>query len=108
MYASKIVFAAILAVAVSAANIPRQAGNAACNQARVEVVSSLSDAGQAIAQIEDPSVQSAAQAGLDQANGGIAAIAQTLRAGETASAAGRDDVTAGLQAMASALAGGDA
>lgn len=50
-------------------------------------------------------MQSAVQASLDQANGGIAAIAQMLRAGKMASAAGRDDVAAGLQAMASALAG---
>lgn len=109
MYASKIVLATLFAAATaSAATIPRQAGNAACNAARVGVVSSLSAAGTSIPQIQDPAVQAAAQAGLDQANGGIRAIAATLQAGETASAAGRDDVEAGLRAMLGALSAGDA
>lgn len=109
MYASKLILTTLFAAATaSAVTIPRQAGNAACNAARIQVVSSLSAAGSSIAEIQDPAVQAAAQAGLDQANGGIRAIAGTLQAGETASAAGRDDVEAGLRAMASALTAGDA
>lgn len=107
MYASKIIFTTIFAVAAFAVSLPRQAGNAACNQARGQVVSSLKTAGQAIAQIQDARVQSAAQAGLDEAKAGVQAIAQTLIANQTASAAGRDEVGAGLRAMSAALAGGN-
>lgn len=97
------------AAAVSAAAVnPRQIGGIACNVARLQVVGALSDAGDAIGQIADADVQSAAQAGLDQANGGIDAIAQSIIAGEKASADGRTNVEAGLTAMADALASGDA
>lgn len=108
MYASKIILATMFAIAASAASVPRQAGNAACNTARREVVTSLGTASTSIAQIQDPTVKTAAQAGLDQATGGIKAIAQTLKAGQTASAAGRDEVQAGLGAMSTALTGGSA
>lgn len=109
MYASKIILAAVLAVAASAASIsPRQAGNAACNQARRQVVTSLRTAGDSVAQIQDPTVKSAAQAGLDQANAGVQAVAQTLVDGQKASATGRDQVQSGLAAMSQALTGADA
>lgn len=108
MYASRIVLASLFAAAASAAVSPRQVGNAACNAARVQVVSSLGDASNAIAQIQDPTTQAAAQDGLDQAQSGVDQVAQSLVAGQQASAAGRDDVAAGIQAMDAALAAGDA
>ncbi|CAN8100303.1 unnamed protein product [Discula destructiva] len=111
MYASKILLTTILAMTASAATLrptPRQIGNIACNVARGKVVGALGDAGDAVGQIQDADTQAAAQAGLDQANGGIATIAQAIVAGEAAPADGRADVEAGLAAMNAALAGGAA
>lgn len=109
MYSSKVLLATLFAVAASAGAInPRQVGNAACNTARIQVVSSLADASNAIAQIQDPTTQAAAQDGLNQAQIGVDEVAESLLAGEKASAAGRDDVAAGIKAMNAALAAGDA
>lgn len=116
MHATTLLTTTLLTLAASAAIVTRaplrpqsrQIGGIACNVARIKVVSALGDAGDAIAQIQDPAVQTAAQDGLDQANGGVDAIKATIVAGETASADGRLAVEAGLAAMADALAAGDA
>lgn len=59
-------------------------------------------------QIANTTTQTAAQTGLNQANGGVKTIAQSLIAGQQAPDAGRQAVEAGLVAMNSALAGGNA
>lgn len=116
---SKVIISALLALtSVSAATIPatnsidiiksRQLGGIACNIARLQVVSALGDAEDAVGQIQDADTQSAAQAGLDQANGGISEIASALVAGETAPDSGRASVEAGLTAMNTALSAADA
>jgi hypothetical protein len=85
-------------------NIPRQQQpSAACNQARIDIVSALGTAGTTIPQIQDPTVQAAAAAGLSQARGGIIVIAQAIEVGAAPPAAGRDQVAAGLTAMGVAL-----
>lgn len=109
MYVSKNIIATIFAVAATASFLPpRQAGSAECNQARIQVVTSLQSAGQSIASIQDATVKAAAQTGLDQANAGVKAVAQTIVNNQTASATGRNEVEAGLKAMAKALASGNA
>jgi hypothetical protein len=107
MYASRVIVAALLAITTSAAVVERQIGGIGCNVARFKIVGALKSAGDSIGQIQDASVQSAAQAGLDQANGGIKQIASGLLSGQAAPAASRDEVKAGLAAMDTALAGGD-
>lgn len=109
MYTSKILFATLFALTASAVVTPRQAASsAACNTARLGVVNALSNAGNAVGEIQDATVQAAVQQGLDQANSGVQEVAQSIKAGEAPSAAGRDDVEAGLKAMFAALAGGNA
>lgn len=110
MYASKAFLAMLFAMTASAAVTPRAAAasSAACNTARVGVVSALASAGTAVDGIQDAQVKAAAQKGLDQANTGVNEVAQSIVAGQAPSAAGRDDVEAGLKAMIAALDGGDA
>lgn len=117
MFASKVIVATILAVCASAAvinpapaaanNKPRQLGGIACNVARLQVVSALGNAESAVGQIQDADTASAAQAGLDQANGGISEIASAVLAGEQAPDSGREAVEAGLTATNAALSAGD-
>lgn len=111
MYALRLLLTTLIALTASvssAAVAPRQVGDLACNVARLKTVAALGSAGDAIDSIADPTTQAAAQAGLDQANGGIKAIAGALLSGATAPASGRDDVAAGLAAMNSTLAAADA
>lgn len=110
MFASKVIVSAFLATLVSAAAVdPRQlAGGLACNIARLQIVNALGSTEDAVAQIQDPATASAAQAGLDQANGGISEIASAIVAGDAPPDSGRAEVEAGLQAVGSALDGADA
>lgn len=103
MQFSNIILSALIGMAASAAVAPRQIGNLACNVARLQIVGALGSAGDAIGQIQDTATQTAAQTGLDQANGGIKQIAGAILTGQQAPAEGRDAVAAGLQAMATAL-----
>lgn len=107
MYAIRVIIAALFAITTSASVVERQLGGIGCNVARFQILGALGDAKDAISGIQDPDVQSAAQAGLDQANGGIGQIASSLLSGAAAPAASRDEVEAGLAAMDSALSGAD-
>ncbi|KAI3396057.1 hypothetical protein diail_474 [Diaporthe ilicicola] len=107
MYAFHVIIAALFAISTSAAVVERQLGGIGCNVARIQILGALGDAKDAIGQIQDPATQQAAQAGLDQANGGISQIASSLLSGAAAPAASRDDVAAGLAAMNDALSGAD-
>lgn len=109
MYAFRAIIAALFAIATSASVVEeRQLGGIGCNVARFQILGALGDAGDAIGEIQDPDVQSAAQAGLDQANDGIGQIASSLLSGAAAPADSRDAVAAGLAAMDDALSGADA
>lgn len=107
MYAFRVIIATLFAVTASAAIVERQLGGIGCNVARFQILGALGDTGDAISQIQDTDVQAAAQAGLDQANGGISQIASSLLSGADAPADSRDEVEAGLAAMDSALADAD-
>lgn len=108
MYALRLLLTALFALVAAAAVVtPRQIGNLACNVARLKTVGALGSTGDAISNIANTTTQAAAQAGLDQANGGIKAIAGALLGGGAAPASGRDDVAAGLAAMNATLAAGD-
>lgn len=109
MHAFRLLLATLLSLAVTVSTTPlapRQLGNLACNIARLKIVGALGDAGDAIDNIADPATQTAAQAGLDQANGGIKTIAGSLLSGDAAPASARDEVAAGLAAMQTALGNG--
>lgn len=111
MFVLRLLLATLFALAVSvssAAVAPRQIGSLACNVARLKTVAALGSTGDAIGSIANTTTQAAAQAGLDQANGGIKAIAGALLSGDAAPASGRTDVAAGLAAMNTTLAAGDA
>lgn len=109
MFAAKVIISVLAATAVSAATLPtRQIGGIACNVARLQVVSALGDAESAISSIEDADTASAAQAGIDEANGGISEIASAIVAGELAPDSGRASVESGLTAANSALSAADA
>ncbi|KAL1850782.1 hypothetical protein Daus18300_012790 [Diaporthe australafricana] len=108
MYAFRVIIAALFAITTSASVVERQLGGIGCNVARFQILGALGDAKDSISQIQDPDVQSAAQAGLDQANGGISQIASSLLSGAAAPATSRDDVAAGLAAMDDALSAADA
>lgn len=109
MFATSTILTIFLALGAVAAPLEsRQTGNLQCNIARLKTVGSLSKAGSAIKQIQDPATQSAAQTGLDMANGGIQTIASALLSGQTAPADGRNNVAAGLQAMNATLSAADA
>ncbi|KAF2738916.1 hypothetical protein EJ04DRAFT_573371 [Polyplosphaeria fusca] len=105
----QIIATVFLAAAVSAGSVlPRQiAGGAACNIARLQIVSALRQTGNSVADIQDQTVAQEAQAGLDQASDGISQIAQAIIAGEAPPQDGRDLTEAGLAATTQALAGGD-
>ncbi|KAG8162190.1 hypothetical protein KVR01_007955 [Diaporthe batatas] len=107
MYALRVIIATLFAVTASASVVERQLGGIGCNIARFQILGALGDTGDAISEIEDADVQAAAQAGLDQANGGISQIASSLLSGGAPPADSRDEVEAGLTAMASALADAD-
>lgn len=106
MYAFRVIIAALFAI-TSASVVERQLGGIGCNVARFQILGALGDAGDSISEIQDADVQSAAQAGLDQANDGISQIASSLLSGAAAPADSRDQVEAGLAAMDSALADAD-
>lgn len=112
MFSTKVIVSALFAAAsVSAAAVQlesRQIGGIACNVARLQVVGALGDAETAIGNIQDTDTASAAQAGIDEANGGISEIASAIVAGEQAPDSGRASVESGLTATNSALAAGDA
>lgn len=114
MFSSKVIITALLATLVSAATVEqhhhhrRQLGGIACNVARLQIVGALGDTEDAVGQIADADTASAAQAGLDQANGGISEIASAILAGEAPPDSGRAEVEAGLEAVGSALSAGDA
>ncbi|KAH8773667.1 hypothetical protein F5883DRAFT_712488 [Diaporthe sp. PMI_573] len=107
MYAFRVIIAALFAITTSASVVERQLGGIGCNIARFQILGALGDAGDAIGEIQDADVQTAAQAGLDQANDGISQIASSLLSGSAAPADSRDQVEAGLAAMDSALADAD-
>lgn len=112
MFALRTLLVALLALGAVAGPMAgpietRQIGDLACNVARLKTVGSLGKAGDAIKQLADNTTQAAAQQGLDQANGGIKAIAGALLSGQAAPAGGRDSVAAGLQAMNATLAAAD-
>ncbi|KAK2608118.1 hypothetical protein N8I77_006751 [Diaporthe amygdali] len=107
MYAFRVIVAALFAISTSASVVERQLGGIGCNVARFQILGALGDAKDAISQIQDPAVQTAAQQGLDQANGGISQIASSLLSGAAAPADSRDAVAAGLAAMDSALSAAD-
>lgn len=111
MYALRLLLTTLLSLTISTSAAPvdpRQIGNLACNVARIKIVAAFGSAGSAIDDIADPAVKTAAQAGLDQANGGIKTIASAILSGDAAPATARDEVAAGLAAMNTALAGADA
>lgn len=107
MHGFRLIIAALFAITTSASVVERQLGGIGCNVARFQILGALGDAKTAISDIQDPTVQTAAQAGLDQANGGIGQIASSLLSGAAAPAASRDDVAAGLAAMDDALSTAD-
>ncbi|KAG6354739.1 hypothetical protein INS49_003820 [Diaporthe citri] len=107
MYAFRVIIAALFAITTSASVVERQLGGIGCNVARFQILGALGDAGDAIGEIQDADVQSAAQAGLDQANDGIGQIASSLLSGAAAPADSRDAVAAGLAAMNDALSAAD-
>lgn len=85
---------------------PRQS-SIACNVARFQIVKALGDTKSAVGDIQDPTVQEAAAAGVKTAQGGILQVAQSLFSGAAPSADGRTAVESGLNATSAALAGGD-
>lgn len=107
MYAVRVIIATLFAITASASVVERQLGGIGCNVARFQILGALGDAGDAISDIQDTNVQSAAQAGLDQANDGIGQIASSLLSGSAAPADSRDAVAAGLAAMNDALSAAD-
>ncbi|PHH90358.1 hypothetical protein CDD83_3881 [Cordyceps sp. RAO-2017] len=80
--------------------------SAQCNSARARIVGALRDTGKSVDKIQDAQVKSAAQAGLDQANGGVADIAKSIVKGQDPPADSRDTVAAGLKATNDALGSG--
>lgn len=111
MYALRLLLASLvgLAISVSATPVaPRQLGSLACNIARIKIVADLASAGGAISSLAAPATQTAVQAGLDQANGGIKTIASSLLSGSAAPDEARSQVKDGLTAMSVALAAADA
>lgn len=89
--------------------IARQATPASpeCTQARQAIVSALRTTGANVQQIQDPTTQQAAVAGVQQAGSGIRQIAQALAAGQPPPAEGRDVTETGLVATGNALAAGN-
>ena len=78
-------------------------GSVQCNVARVRIVGALADAGKSIDSIQNTKVQTAANAGLDQAKDGVAQIAKAIFSGDAPPQDSRDQVEAGLTAMGTAL-----
>lgn len=86
---------------------PRQ--NAiACNVARFQIVAALAQTGNSVDKIQDQTVATAAQAGLDNASAGIGQIAKAILTGAAPPADARDQTAAGITAATQALGGGDA
>ncbi|OHE92116.1 hypothetical protein CORC01_12571 [Colletotrichum orchidophilum] len=116
MYAQQAIVAFLMATSAtltSARSIDRRQllgslGSLQCNVARLQIVGALSDTQDAVDQISDAKVQQAANAGLQQAQGGISQIAKSLISGGAPPAASRNEVAAGLSAAGTALSGADA
>ncbi|KAK8119814.1 uncharacterized protein PG998_004440 [Apiospora kogelbergensis] len=85
----------------------QQQSSAACNQARLAIVTALAQTRNSAGDIADAATQSAAEAGLDQAGAGIRTIAQAIVGGGAPPADARDEVEAGIQAAGAALQNGD-
>ncbi|KAF9050782.1 hypothetical protein BDZ89DRAFT_1006105 [Hymenopellis radicata] len=85
----------------------RQAGNLACNIARLKIVSNLAATKSAVGEIDDTNAaaKTAATDGLNSASDGIKTIAKSLLTGAQAPADARDQVGAGLTAAQTALDG---
>ncbi|ETS83669.1 hypothetical protein PFICI_05545 [Pestalotiopsis fici W106-1] len=111
MYSPQLLVATLIAASAALTGAislqPRQS-SLACNLARFQIVKAISDTKSAVADIQDPTVQSAAAAGVKTAQGGVAQVASSLFSGAAPSADGRDAVESGLNATSAALAGGDA
>ncbi|KAI1640863.1 hypothetical protein F4809DRAFT_355030 [Biscogniauxia mediterranea] len=108
MYTARALVAVLLAMSattVTSASIHRRQllDGLKCNVARLRIVGALGDTQDAVADIQDPTVQQAASTALDQAQGGIAQIAKAIFAGEAPPQDGRDQVEAGLTAAGDAL-----
>ncbi|UQC91227.1 uncharacterized protein CLUP02_16761 [Colletotrichum lupini] len=116
MYAQQILVTFLMATSAtlaSARSIERRQllgnlGSLSCNVARLQILGALGNTEDAVSQITDTTVQDAANAGLQQARGGIAQIAKSIVSGAAPPAASRDEVAAGLAAAGTALSGGDA
>ena len=87
---------------------PQALGSIQCNIARYRIVGALGDTGDSVSEIQDTATADAAQAGLDQANGAIKTIAQSIVTGAAPPQDARDEVETGLTAAGEALASGDA
>ncbi|KAI0177166.1 hypothetical protein BJ166DRAFT_506280 [Pestalotiopsis sp. NC0098] len=110
MYSPQFLVAALIAASATLTGAislePRQS-SIACNVARFQIVKALGDTKSAVGDIQDPTVQEAAAAGVKTAQGGILQVAQSLFSGAAPSADGRTAVESGLNATSAALAGGD-
>ncbi|KAI1862726.1 hypothetical protein JX265_007164 [Neoarthrinium moseri] len=110
MYSPQLVIATLLAASAAltgAVSIQPRQSSLACNAARLQIIKALSDTKKSVADIQDPTVQQAAAAGVKQAQQGVTQVAASLLTGQAPSADGRNTVEAGLNATATALAGGD-
>ncbi|KAK9780545.1 hypothetical protein AB5N19_03869 [Seiridium cardinale] len=111
MYSPQLFIATLLAVSATlagAASIESRQSAISCNVARLQIVKAIGDTNKAVGDIQDPTVQTAAAAGVKQAQGGVADVAKSIFSGAAPSADGRNAVEAGLNATSTALAGGDA
>ncbi|KAK1675534.1 hypothetical protein BDP55DRAFT_552445 [Colletotrichum godetiae] len=116
MYAQQVLVTFLMATSAtltSARSIERRQllgnlGSLSCNVARLQILGALGNTEDAVSQITDTTVQDAANAGLQQARGGISQIAKSIVSGDAPPAASRDEVAAGLAAAGTALSGGDA
>ncbi|KAK6074024.1 hypothetical protein SCUP515_06689 [Seiridium cupressi] len=111
MYFPQLFVATLLAVSATlagAASIGSRQSAISCNVARLQIVKAIGDTNKAVGDIQDPTVQTAAAAGVKQAQGGVADVAKSIFSGAAPSADGRNAVEAGLNATSAALAGGDA
>ncbi|KAF7534761.1 hypothetical protein G7054_g5951 [Neopestalotiopsis clavispora] len=111
MYSPQLLVATLIAASAAltgALSIQPRQDSLACNLARFQIVKAIGDTKSAVADIQDPAVQSAAAAGVKTAQGGVAQVAGSILTGAAPSADGRDAVESGLNATSAALAGGDA
>lgn len=99
---------ATLVASSSAASIYPRQNAIACNVARFQIVAALAQTGNSVDKIQDQTVATAAQAGLDNASAGIGQIAKAILTGAAPPADARDQTAAGITAATQALGGGDA